>query len=315
MALYSLTHPFFLVSQLGFVYDKVSTTIETFKHRIGAFPSAAALVAMISKDGKVPPISPARNDRGGMQNFAELDAIVFEDDNHAKLFDILADNDKKLVRRNPDGALEDTRPIAYKTSASISGTTGEGTVKLSLYVRSEPLFKSPGVESHFTSLSAAIIGLWFGIFPFRLSDLHPIKLPTISSKYAANPEHSLAKRAVRSKMKGYGDENTLIKDALKKVAKHEAAIVKRHNLAVKKWRKNVGLGEEAPSQSQSQDDEDENDRDEEVVFVGGEPNRSYTGSKKWRGGENVSQDGRKTSIVLTLINTHASFYVYCRGRA
>jgi hypothetical protein len=116
-------------------------------------------------------------------------------------------------------------------------------------------------------------------------------------------------------MKGYGDENTLIKDALKKVAKHEAAIVKRHNLAVKKWRKNVGLGEEAPSQSQSQDDEDENDRDEEVVFVGGEPNRSYTGSKKWRGGENVSQDGRKTSIVLTLINTHASFYVYYRGRA
>ena len=135
-------------------------------------------------------------DTSMQQKFTELDCIVFKDPQQVQLLSLLSEIDKNFIKSNHvktgnsyTSALEDKRPFAYKTSASVSGATGEGTVKLHLFARSD-LFKEPGTATHYSSLSTSIIGCWYGIFPFRLSDLYPHHLSTISKKvrkWARNP--------------------------------------------------------------------------------------------------------------------------------
>ena len=142
---YGKSESYWSNKELGFVYDRAATCTETFMHRVGKFPPAKDLIGLMSRNKESPAfVKPARGrDRynGNATKWTDLDTITFHDTQHAHLLNMLARVDASYLHAKHDPTrshyIEDKRPIAYKTSASFSAATGEGTVKLHLYVREE----------------------------------------------------------------------------------------------------------------------------------------------------------------------------------
>ena len=85
----------------------------------------------------------------------------------------------------------DTRPMVYQTSASYNAAKNEGVITLTLHIRNElfnPITDTATAKLRSSATVATVIGLWFGVFPFKLAEIFPHTVARLDRKKV--PVHS-----------------------------------------------------------------------------------------------------------------------------
>ena len=132
--------------------------------------------------------------------YSELNRIKFARPADALLLSKLADTDDDYTWGHIEGnrVRIDKRKILYTTSCTFDATKKTGKLSINLYVRDDLLNNmSHGFTFNEQHVVTEIMGMWFNLLPFRLSEIYPKKLGIISDKYAKKPTARHAERATR----------------------------------------------------------------------------------------------------------------------
>jgi len=179
----------------------------------------------------------------------------------------------------------------YQTKCTFNPTKNEGFIEIKLFARSElfdEIVDTKSAKLKATSTITTIVGLWFNIFPFAMSDLFRHKIKRLDRKKipvqhgdryggADDDAYTLAIAGYPpiSRSAGYNQQadaaasKTRLEKGLKDIEKLEKEVVHRHNKAVGQWKKATyaSLEKDEDEEDVNASDSDFSDNDMEVETV------------------------------------------------